>query len=74
MITSSLSPRSFVPVPNAPIDDAAGWLGQVPPPVPEPPAPPCAVDDAPTYANPQLAPDPWLAPDPLYPSDPTLFG
>lgn len=50
-----------------------GWLGQVPPP---PAAPPAPVHDAPapTYANPQLAPDPWLDPGALYPDDPTLFG
>jgi hypothetical protein len=77
-------PSPATPVATAaPIDDAVtgyenardarenGWLGQVPPPTENRPEP---ARSAPTYANPQLAPEPWKSDPPNDWSDPTLFG
>jgi hypothetical protein len=49
-----------------------GWLGQTPP--PSRAAVDAPISTAPTYANPQLAPEPWKHDAPLFPDDPTLFG
>ena len=59
-------------VPIADCIDGEDWLGQVPPPAP--PAPRADTKPpAPTYANPQLAPEPWKS-DPVLPgTDPTLW-
>lgn len=87
MIASTLSThsvREWIPTnPSPPTGHESpaeardnGWLGQVPPPSTPTHSESCPSRQAsaPTYANPQLAPEPWKA-DPLLPgTDPTLFG